>query len=425
MTAVTDARAALAPDPELPQRDALLDPDAVAERLAERLGRDGRLPIRRCVRLRAKYQVGRSLRVLHRIEVAGESHLVSARTFSRERSEAVYRRVLATAVATGALRPTAHDPDLATVFWTFPNDRKIATLPALVDVPAELARALPRRWTQTRLTAYAPEKSATARCVGEDGTAIAFAKVYAGDEGERTHRVHRELAEGGAGESAVRVARAVAYSREYRTLFVEPIEGRPIAELRAGELEQGLGGLGRALGALHRRPPPGGVPRRGRLEPRRLLVAAAVIGRARPDLATRTHALAGALVGSFEERTPPVFLHGDAHPQNGIMGSDGVVLIDLDQVCTGPAAADLGGLLATVTGSRCVGELSEAAESRLHDAVLAGYAESAPPPPGHSLRWHVAAALLVERALRSVQRVREESLEHLDTILEAAEASCP
>ena len=107
------------------------------------------------------------------------------------------------------------------------------------------------------------------------------------------------------------------------------------------------------------------------------------------------------------------------------MSDRGVVLIDLDQVCVGPAAADLGGLLATLTAARCVGDLSAGAERRLREAVLGGYAEAATPPAANSLRWHLAAALLVERALRSVHRVREAGLDHLDAVLEAAEASCP
>jgi len=141
VTTVATDRLELAPDPQLPQRDVLLDPDAVAERLRRLLGSDGELAVGRCERVRAKYQVGRSLRVLHRIEVDGERHLVSARTFAPERAAAVYVRALATAVPTGTVRPVVHDPELATVFWTFPNDRKIAGLRALTERPRALASA--------------------------------------------------------------------------------------------------------------------------------------------------------------------------------------------------------------------------------------------------------------------------------------------
>jgi aminoglycoside phosphotransferase len=424
VSAVAEAPATLAPDPSVPQRDLLLDPRAVAERLERRLGVTGRLTIPRCERVRAKYQVGRSLRVLHRIEVDGASRLVAARTFAAGRSEDVSRRAAAAAVPSGALRSVAHDPEIATVFWSFPNDRKITTLRALVDPPDELARALPARWTRSELAAYAPEKSATARWVGADGRGIAFAKVYAGSEGERTSRVHAALAARAGGDAALAVAPALGYSRRYRTLLMQPVAGRPVAELAGAELERGLRALGAALAALHRAPLPAGLPRARRLTPDRLAHAAAVLAAGRPDVAGRVRAIADALRDSFDGRAATVCLHGDAHPKNAILGAGGVVLIDLDQVCEGPASADLGGLLAALTYARCVGRLSEEAERRLGDAVLAGYAEAATPPPPDSVRWHQAAALLAERALRSVERVRLRGLARLDAVLDAAEASC-
>jgi hypothetical protein len=100
------------------------------------------------------------------------------------------------------------------------------------------------------------------------------------------------------------------------------------------------------------------------------------------------------------------------------------VLIDLDQVCAGPAAADLGGLLAGLAYARCVGELAEADERRLGEAVVAGYADAGTPPAPASLRWHTAA-LLAERGLRAVHRVRRHGLRRLDAILEAAEEVGP
>ena len=157
---------------------------------------------------------------------------------------------------TGALRPVAHDPELATVFWTFPNDRKIATLPALVNGSDGLARVSPPPGRQAELVAYAPEKAATVR-VAADGRAVAFAKAYAGEEGERTHRIHGALAETG-----VPVARSLAYSHEHRTLFVEPIDGRAIADLDPGEHRI----RDRSLRGGARRPaPPAGSPRRAPL----------------------------------------------------------------------------------------------------------------------------------------------------------------
>ena len=424
MSAVAELRTALAADPAVPQRDALLDPAVVAERLAERLAREGRLAIERCERLRAKYQVGRSLRVLYRIEVAGESHTVAARTFAPRRCEEVHREALASAVPTGALRPVAHDRELATVFWTFPNDRKLATLPALFDVPEGLARSAPRRWTRAELTAYAPEKSATARCLGADGDTVAFAKVYAGDEGERTHAIHTALADAAPGSP--RVARALAYSREYRTLFVEPIEGAPdrrARRRRARARARRAGGGARGPAPPRRAAGPASVPapgsatagrrrgadrprasRRRRPRPRARRGACRLV---RPACAARLRARRRAP----QERDPERRSGRPDRPRPGRRRCGG-------RGSRRPARHADGGALRR----RALGRRPHAAGAK---RCSPGTRRLAPLPPADSLRWHEAAALLVERALRAVQRVREPELEGLGAILDAAEEGLP
>ena len=114
---------------------------------------------------------------------------------------------------------------------------------------------------------------------------------------------------------------------------------------------------------------------------------------------------------------PRVCLHGDVHPKNGIIENSRAALIDLDQAGAGPAAADLGSLLAALRYSRCVGLLSPADERGLSAAFLSGYKEARELPEPSHLRWHVAAALLAERAFRSVSRIRQEGLQRLGELL--------
>ena len=103
----------LAPDPAVPQRDALLD-----ERyMASRLGADV------CERINAKYRVGDSLRVVYR---ADADRILAGRTF-RGRSRSVYRR----AAAASEPGTVLHLEELETVFWTFPNDRRLTGLRVL------------------------------------------------------------------------------------------------------------------------------------------------------------------------------------------------------------------------------------------------------------------------------------------------------
>src|SRR5207244_1686859 len=46
-------------------------------------------------------------------------------------------------------------------------------------------------------------------------------------------------------------------------------------------------------------------------------------------------------------------------------------------------------------------------------------------PPAHSLAWYTAAALLGERALRAVTRVRPRGLARLSTVLDMAARELP
>ena len=55
-------------------------------------------------------------------------------------------------------------------------------------------------------------------------------------------------------------------------------------------------------------------------------------------------------------------------------------------------------------------------------ALLDGYAAVRDLPARDELDWHVAAALLTERALRAVNRIRPDGLVHLGAVLADARA---
>jgi aminoglycoside phosphotransferase len=396
--ALLTAATSLAADAAVPQRDRLLDGEEMATRLTSVL----RVPIDHCEPVKARYQVGRSLRVLYRIASGESTELVALRTFSGGRSVEVYERALATALQCGALPGVAHAPELGAVLFTFPNDRKLAGLRALAD--------------GGELVAYAPEKCATALVPG------GYAKAYAGDDGDRTRRLHDSL-HAAAAAVGLRLPRALSYSPAGRTLLCEAIPGRPLAELDGCERERGMHGLGAALAALHGLEPPGHAPPFERLDVRAIERAAATIARARPDCVGSIADLLDALLEAWPAAAATVCLHGDVHLKNAIVSGGAVVLIDLDQVSTGPSAADLGSLLAALRYSRVVGELTAADEQAQARAFLAGYATVREPPGEASLQWHVAAALFAERALRTVTRVRLPGLARLPGVLAEARAT--
>lgn len=409
----------LEPDPAVPQRDLLLDPGIVAARLTTLVG-----PIERCRQTRVKYRIGARLRVVHRIRAGGASYDVAASSFpTLERSERAHLLGLATAVPCDALPPVVHDRQLHSVFWTFPNDRKIAHLPALAGPATALAELLDRAWTESRLVAYAPEKTAAVRCLGAGGETLAYAKVYSGDEGERTARMHEALAPL-AGNADVRVPRLLAYSEAHRTLVVEPIEGLPLARLAYSELRDGFRRLGIALARFHELPVPPS-PRFRRHDADRLDAAAGLIGSVRSDVRAAAGELARELSRRPEPSGPEVCLHGDVNWKNVVLENGRVGLIDLDHVSSGPAAADLGSVLAGLRYARCIGRVSRGAEEELCGALLAGYRSAGELPFEQELRWHACAALLAERALRTVTRIRRDGLACLPSLLDEARRLLP
>ena len=263
----------------------------MTDRLSRLLGRDGPAGIDRYARGRAKYKVGESLRVVHEIEVDGAPWIVASRTFPDGRSERVYERALAeTRENGGPLLGVAHDPELRAVFWTFPNDRKIATLPALLPATDTVSGLLGRPIARTVLAAYAPEKSATAACFDELlGRPVAYAKVFADpDELRASHRAHTAVFDGlGTSHSALRVPAVLASSEDDRMLIVEAIQGRSIDAMRGPEQLEAMRRFGAALAAFHSLPVAADLPRFTRLDPDRHAPAAELIGRARPDVARR------------------------------------------------------------------------------------------------------------------------------------------
>jgi aminoglycoside phosphotransferase len=409
----------LRPDPHLPHRDRLLQDGFVSEWLSRHLGSN--VPVQfDCVeRARVKYRIGESLRIVFRLRAGAAESIVAARMFRPGRSGRAFREASRTAAAVGPFRGVSHAPDLDTVFWTFPNDRKIADL-ALLHSPAPLlARALGVSRLRTRVVAYAPEKSATAACLADSGEVVAYAKVYAEAQGPRVSGIYRDVQRGLPRLAAkLRVPRVLSGADAHGALILEAVEGACLSRVPSRHQEAGFERLGAALASMHALPPP--AARFARLSRRRLRQAASLISQVRPDVEGLALDLVQRLVASRSSREPVVRLHGDVHPKNVILADGHVALIDLDQSAAGPAAADLGSFLAHLRSERALGDVSPSHERRLVRAFLGGYGKVRDLPSADSLRWHTAAALLAERALRAVNRIRPDGLARLGDLLACA-----
>ena len=398
----------LALDPALPQRDLLLDETLMAEYLSRLVARHGDFRVRDCERLRTKYRVGTSLRVLYEVRGKDHSYRIAARALPRTRR--IADRVTSCV--------SVNAPELNTMFWIFPHDRKIKNLSVLANVPDEPRNIEGQTWTSSRIVAHAPEKSVTAQCLGKNDQLLAYAKIYAGDEGRQIFETYNHVAKTLTTRD-VQIPRAIAHYEQHHLLLLESVPGISLSAITSTQRDKAFFQLGKALRKLHSINAPSSTRRSTRLTPEALAQATATISQARPDVADPVRNLNAKLSVQYVPGRP-VFLHGDVHPKNFLVNDDQLFLLDLDQAATGSAAVDLGSVIAGLYCDACTGTRTWREATTLKRNLLSGYGK---PQNLRTLRWHVAAALLQERALRSVTRVRAATLQKLPELLHTAEAA--
>lgn len=429
----TDTRHGLAPDPALPARDDLLDPLLVADLLSASLGSvsagAGRLDVSGAELIRVKYRIGESLRVLYSVNVAGRSQLVTGRMFIGGQSAAVHRKAARAPLPSGGLRATALDVDRDTVWWSFPNDRRLVGLDAVLS-PAGLPSGLRDGvgdWSTSAVVQYAPERSVTLKALDPAGQILAFVKCYAPntqDVAGLAARYDFFAARLQTADDSLRSPRSLAHCVDRGLLLLEPMPGRSWLDCDRSSAVDALQSLGRAIAVVHATPLDGwiatGVRRFGRLDLARVVRAGELISEAMPDVAAAAGKLTHRLAADPPEPQAPVLLHGDCHPGNVLVASDLVSLIDIDQAGTGPAAADIGSLLARLAYGAVLGETDLPTAALMANAFLEGYAQVRALPDDRTLDWYAAAALLAERSLRAVNRIRPEALVKLPELIGAA-----
>src|SRR6185437_15337009 len=121
--------------------------------------------------------------------------------------------------------------------------------------------------------------------------------------------------------------------------------------------------------------------------------SADAIARTRPDAAAEASALLHDLLAHWPASVVrPAFVHGDAALHNARLEDGRVVLLDLDDAELGPAAADLGRVLALLRARERLGRLERGGADTLSGDLIRGYGEAGRLPPPAELRWHVAAS---------------------------------
>jgi hypothetical protein len=410
------------------------------------------LQIRDCQIERIRYKPGENCLICYRLkicdrrtQVASEQFLC-ARMYETGGAASRFAKAQRQPLITPKFgRPLTHVPALDMVVWAFPNDRKLAGLPKLVDPTALgeqlqplIAAGLGREWRIRNLTHdlahYNPEHTCMVRVqlqlqhgdTGEKQNLVVYGKTYYNDQGAETYQFMRELWDSEARRSGrLRIAQPLGYHPQLKTLWQLGLPGETLLEQNADRAcsPDLLCRAAGTLAALHQTP----VSRArssplnewvGRLEEMRHWLP-----RVRPACASHLNGLVDRLVDQAGclGTQPIATLHGDLHLQNFFVDGGQVALIDLDNLHRGSPWQDVGSFVA---GLFYLGLLTKAPDPATHeiiDVFCQAYAQSIPwDVSTAALNWYTAAALINERAFRSVSRLKAGRLDILDDLIELA-----
>jgi len=401
-----------------------------------------------------RYKRGQSCLISYRVETqdaeTGErcEARYSARAWAPGESARRFEKSRRASLVVPRLGPALfHVEPLSAIFWAFPNDRKLGDMSALTNpvrleteiIPSMIGAHLGAAWRLSSWTSsvvhYVPEHGLTVRarlCLGHrtSGRAIVkevFAKQYPPDCGRATFETMHALWEGRArGPGGVTTARPLAYQPRSAILWQEALGGEPLARRldRGAMSASDWTRVAQGLAAFQAVPLPGLCASGTADFAARLERASALLAEVLPHQAGRVRALVDALLPRAEALAagPRAALHGDLHPQNVLLGEAGAALIDMDSVSSGPPLADVGSLIAALLARTADGGgPARSVESGI-EALAESYRAHAPwPAPRADIDWHTAAALVAERAVRCITRLKPGRLALVDELLATAE----
>lgn len=454
-------------DALLPQLSVILDQAAMKDRLQDQMFESTqereRFVIRSCEIARVRYKPESSCMVTYRLEIedtttreTGEQ-VLCGRAYPKGLSLSQWEKCrMRPLVQPQFGPPLLYLPDLELMLWSFPNDRKMATLPEATEperfasmiLPKLIAAHMGEVWqilgTASQVMHYVGEHTCTIKMSVDlshplkNGlqTLILFGKTYYNEEGAETDRIMRQLWDSESRRSGrLALAKPLGYDRQAKTLWQLAVPGITLetCDIDHPEFLPFLREAAGAIGALHRTPVSGARSVTSADLISNLKSVTSILIRCRPTCGQILLPLVNRLVAQADmiPAHPSATVHGDLHLKNYLVDAARVALIDLDNVCTGSPYLDLGSLIAGLHTYSILHEKSEETVPLLVESFLQAYETHVPWPVRRNLvDWHTAVALITERAYRCVTRLKEgrpDMIEELITLagrLSQAAASC-
>ncbi|WP_158901003.1 aminoglycoside phosphotransferase family protein [Sphingorhabdus lacus] len=304
-------------------------------------------------------------------------------------------------------------PEIAISMACFPNDPQLKRLWRITSAEAQaplLARlGLPRDATIIPLR-YRPGRRFVAQ-VRQQDRPIAVLKLHSAESYTRALGAAQIFASSGA----LKVPDFLSCSDRYGAVVSSWVSG-----VAARATPETAHQIGWALASLHRQPATG---------LRRLSLAeqqasarflAADIAALRPCLGKRAVLLAEAIATALDSDAAPVALHGDCHLEQFLLRGTDTICVDFDEAASGPAAWDLGNLLAHLVADG----LPQVESIAFRDALVDGYRAQGGSITPHDLDAQMALGLL-RLATRPFRERCADWPAAIASILTLAENLCP
>ncbi len=448
-------------DRALPHLGVALDVDLMRGVLAEQLfpaeTLKARYQITDCEIIQARYKPGKNCLISYRLDIndrtANQRHeqILCARVYEAGGSVSRFAKAQTQPQARAQFgAPIVHLPKLDMLAWMFPNDRKLAGLPKLADadclkqeiLPPVIAANFGSDWRIASLAHqiihYVAEHTCTVRvavelrnaATGDAQSAVLFGKTYYNHEGAETFALMRQLSTSDACLSGhLMLAQPLAYQPEIQTLWQLGLPGASLYEHETDDkqflslLENAAG----SLAALHQTP----------ISCSRIVNVTDLLARfdevermvalLKPELSSSLRSLLTRLRSQAAQISAPstATLHGDLHLKNFFVTGQQVALIDLDNVCAGDPMLELGSFVASLFYRQLAQQKAAEYSQAMADVFIRAYSAAASKPLNRSiLDWHIASALIAERAYRCVTRLKSDRPSLLEEVIVLANTFC-